>query len=940
MKIERRPAVFASLAAVAMLGMSVSGNAQQPDPSLDGQSPSRAAEGQAVVQEIIVTGSRVRRADLNSSSPLSVLGEEQITQSGSSNIEDALNLLPQVTPGDTAYNNPGDGVVTVDLRALGPARTLVLMNGRRLVPSTTRGVVDLNNIPSQLIERTEVVTGGASAVYGSDALAGVVNFVLRRDFAGFETSAQYATTSSGDGDRYDLNAIVGTNLADGGGNLVLFATYARRDPVLQGTRDTFAIDINGGSPTGAAGRFDNAGLNPFPTADVFLGSGGATRDYAFTASGGVEAFVNALAEVNPAGDRYNIPPLNYLQIPQEKVSLSAIAHYDLSADVEVFVEGLYADNRTTQQQAPTPATDLLVSPTNPVLTQQVRDLLAARPDPDAPALFRRRFVELGPRIAEADSDLVQLNVGLHGAVGASWEWDAYYGYGRTEYQSTLFGDASKSRINASLQGCQPGTQVLNCRVVDFFGPGRLSQADLDYIAIRSAVDTLTFDRDLLAAFVSGKPFDLPAGGLGLAFGVEYRKDSSRFDPAESGQRGDQLGFAQKLATAGSFDVIEAFGEVVVPLLADKRFAESLDFEAGARYADYESVGGVFTYKMGASWAPTRDLRLRTMYQQATRAPSVFELFQAGDVTFVTFTDPCARISTAGAQLPVPSDAVSTICILQGAPDPRVDAAFTQVSRTIETLEVGNETLQEESARTITAGIVLQPRFAPQLSFTLDYFDITVDDYINRAFGGVQGVLRDCFASGVATAADLDAHPACVLLFRDASQQLRGIVPLANTTRLETKGFDATLGYRLDLGTFGAERAGALLFDAAVSRTTDFNYNGTNYSGLITVDFNRMTLPETRSNVRLGWELGDFSASLSWQHLGGITEQISRRPVPSVDYFDLALRYERDGKYRVFAGVNNLLEEDPPLIPNQWTNTDPNTYDAMGRMLFVGAGFDF
>jgi iron complex outermembrane recepter protein len=889
------------------------------------------AQETGTLEEILVTGSRVRRADLQSSSPLSVVDRERIRETGSANIEDTLNLLPQVTPGDTAFNNPGDGVATVDLRALGPARTLVLMNGRRITPSTTRGVVDLNNIPTALIERTEVVTGGASAVYGSDALAGVVNFVLRKDFEGFDTTTEYGATGEGDGDRLDVSATLGANLADGRGNLVLFANYAKRNPVLQGARDTFALDINGGSPTGSAGRFDNVGLNPFPTAQTFLGSGGAVRDYAFTASGGVEAFNNALPEVDPNGDRYNIPPLNYLQIPQEKVSVSALGSYRLADSTEVFVEALYADNRTIQQQAPTPATDLLVSPTNPILSQQVRDLLAARPNANAPAIFRKRFIELGPRIAEANSDVAQINVGFHGGLGARWEWEAYYTYGRTEYQNSLYGDASKSRINASLQGCPPGTQVLGCRVVDFFGPGRMSQADVDYISIKSAVDRLTFDRDLATAFISGKPFSLPAGDVGMAFGVEYRKDASEFEPAESGQRGDQLGFAQKLATAGSFDVIEGYTELVVPLLANVPFAHSLGVEAGARLADYESVGNVLTYKLGANWAPIPDVRFRAMYQRATRAPSVFELFQAGDVTFVTFTDPCARITTAGTTVPAPSAAISQICILQGAPDPRVDAAFTQVSRTIETLEVGNEELKEETATTLTVGTVLQPSFLPQFTLTLDYFDIKVEDYINRAFGGVTGVLRECFASAVQTADQYAAQPACSLLFRDASQQLRGTVPLANTTELETKGWDLTSQYRFDFA-----RLGSFTLGAAVTRTDNFDYNNVNYAGLITVDFNRLTLPKTRANLRLSWELENLSAALSWQKLSAITEQISKQAVPSVQYLDLSARYRISDKVSVYGGVSNLLEEEPPLIRNQWTNTDPNTYDAMGRQFFVGA----
>ena len=222
-------------------------------------------------------------------------------------------------------------------------------------------------------------------------------------------------------------------------------------------------------------------------------------------------------------------------------------------------------------------------------------------------------------------------------------------------------------------------------------------------------------------------------------------------------------------------------------------------------------------------------------------------------------------------------------------------------------------------------------FLPEFTLTLDYFDIKVEDYINRAFGGVAGVLRACFASGVQTAAEYAADPACSLLFRDASQQLRGTVPLANTTELETKGWDLTTQYRFDF-----DRLGSFTLGAAVTRTSNFDYNNVNYAGLITVDFNRLTLPKTRANVRLGWQLNDLSAAVTWQKLSAITEQISKQAVPSVQYLDLSARYQVSDKLSLYGGVSNLLEEDPPLIRNQWTNTDPNTYDAMGRQFFLGA----
>jgi len=443
-----------------------------------------------------------------------------------------------------------------------------------------------------------------------------------------------------------------------------------------------------------------------------------------------------------------------------------------------------------------------------------------------------------------------------------------------------------------------------------------------------------------SALASVSLFTLPAGDVEVAVGAEYRKDSSVYDPSEAGRRNDQLGFNQKLPTQGSFTVKEVFGELVAPLLRDQPFAQSLTLELGGRFADYSTVGGVFTYKAGAQWSPTRDLRVRTMYQRATRAPSVFELYQAGDLLNIAFTDPCARILSTGAAAPAPSQAVATICQLQGTPNPITDAGFTQVSRTIDVYEIGNANLKEETAKTFTIGVVATPRFAPGLTVSADYFDIKVDDYINRAFGGIAGVIRACYASGVTTAGGLAADPACSLLSRDASAQLLGRVPLENTSPLHTTGWDFQANYGFDLADIGAPDLGRLNLNAAVTYTRKFSYNGVNYVGLLTQDFQVLNLPKLRSNVSVNWRLGDLSTTLTWRRHGRVIEQSSRLRAPAVDWFDLAARYRVRKEVEVYGGVNNIADKDPPLIRGQFFNTDGQTYDVLGRYVFGGVTLRF
>jgi iron complex outermembrane recepter protein len=329
--------------------------------------------------------------------------------------------------------------------------------------------------------------------------------------------------------------------------------------------------------------------------------------------------------------------------------------------------------------------------------------------------------------------------------------------------------------------------------------------------------------------------------------------------------------------------------------------------------------------------------LRTLYQRAIRAPSVFELFQGGDLQFITFLDPCATVLATGASAPPPSASVATICQLQGLADPRT-AGFTQVSRTIEVLFLGNDQLEEETSDTWTAGLVITPRFAPSLDISVDLFQIKIENYINRAFGGITGTINACYASGVTTAAELNANAACSLLFRTGSGELRSNLPLANVQTLETSGLDLGVAYRLDLARLGAPSWGALTFSGNLTYVDKYETLGRDFVGLVSQDFGAN--PQTRSYADLVWSLPRVETRLSWQRIASMKEQLSQRPIPAVNYFHLTGTFDVSDSLEAYLGINNLLDEDAPIFPNQIQNSDVSTYDVVGRFFFVGANVKF
>lgn len=920
----------------------------------------------ATIDDVVVTGSRIVRQDYVANSPISTVTAEQIQARGDVNVEQILNQLPQVVPGLSANsNNPSNGSATVDLRGLGPSRTLVLVNGHRFIPYDKSNAVDLNSIPSSLIERVEVVTGGASAVYGSDALAGVVNFIFKRNYEGFGIDTQYGVSNNGDGEQFNLALTFGSNFADGRGNVTGFVGYADRDGFFPSEERAWSqSSAAGGSGTGIYGGLNNLALNPYtaagcPTANPCRRS--------FRTAGVPGPFSNDFS-LSPTSDRYDFAPVNLLQSPSERFNVALMGHYDVSDKIEAFAEVFVTDTRNTSQLAPTPATGISIPYTN-YFVQNYPALLAyanSRPNPTAPLNFDRRMAEVGARVQNNNTDVYQINTGLRADLGGDWELEGYYSYGRTELTTSIQNDVSRSRLNAALAGggtattCAPSVQALfpTCVPINLFGLDTITPQAAAFVRL-NFTDRSVFERNNVQLNITGTVLQLPAGPLGVAAGIEYRQDSLAYTPDDAKNAGDIYGFNAERAVSGSSSSREIYFEAAVPLISDAPFAKSLELELGARYSDYETVGGVWSYKFGGSWEPVESFRLRALYQRASRAPNVFELFQANDQGFPAVLDPCTTVNPGTGAARTLSTGVRNFCTAQLGFDPVTNGFVAQNTQT-ESFFYGNPGLSEETSDTVTVGAVWQPSYVPGLSMSLDYYQIKVDDYIGTIFGGVSGIVGQCFAAGAAASASapvaVSAVAACndpgiglSLIYRDPAGNLKARAPLGNVSALETSGIDFSTRYGWNVPWAGGMWGDTL--DIAVNLTylDSYELDGIEYKGTAGAYNISATLPEWKANVSLGYDLGPVRLAYSGTFIDEMDNQgniadFADGGYSGVDaywYHDISGTVQATENMELFAGIRNLLDEDPPVFDNSPDgNTDPNAYDVVGRYVFFGARFKY
>ena len=962
-------------------------------PSAPASPPAAAAAAEAA-ESIVITGTRILRDRPSASVPLVALQSREFQLSGTVNAEDLLNTLPQFVPATTSASNSlasatGTGAATIDLRGLGASRNLVLVNGRRFVFFDATQVTNVNAIPTALLRRVEVVTGGASAVYGSDAVAGVVNYILRDDFSGVEGRAQYNQDSRGDGGTADLTLSGGSNFGGGRGNVVLSGNYVKRQPIMTADRGFSSINladvtVNGVRVLGPGGSsfVPNGRYFGLPTtAAAIAARPGLAQAYATAGLSGIGAngFIPDSSGLNvrpyaAATDFFDFLLDNFLRVPQERFALTSLARYDLSDTTRAFFEGTFSNNKTTVGFASSFINETLpVQVNNPFIGNSLRNVLSVldQTEPGAAANdgrvnlgFARRLSEVGPRRNIDDRDAWRMLVGLRGEIGRSGNsavsdlaWETYYSYARSKNTQTQTGNVSRARF---AQGILSGSAPGGAPVVNPFGPN-ISPAGVSFIQVDSTNVDIT-ELHVASANLTGNLLRLPAGPVGFSLGGEWRSSSADFQPDALLAAGDIAGFNPITATNGQIDVWELLGEIRVPLLKDAPLAKSLAVNAAARYSDYDlrQVGGVWTYQSGLDWQLSSDLSFGAQFQRAIRAPNVGEAF-GGNRTFpVASTDPCALPSA------LTNAAVRELCVATGVPSAAVGTAALQPNTQIPGVLGGNARLNEERSNTVTAGLILTPDFIPDFRLTVDYYNITVSGAISALAGGVSSILDLCYnrirnAQSVACRA-VARNPASGVI--DTSFPVTALNE--NIGRLKTSGIDVQANYRL--------RAGFGLFDS--KSRFDLNFAG-NWTREFTVtpiqelpalkNFCAGLFGPTcgepkfkyKTTSRVTWLTGPLSLSARHRWVSSVKLDVLNLParrgetapaesteaVPNIgaeNYVDLSFKYDLDERVAFWGGVNNVLDNKPPLLGSRQrrNNTFPDTYDAVGTEFFLGMSAKF
>lgn len=954
-----------------------------------GQNAPTPAAGAEEMETVTVTGSRIRRADYVSNSPVVTVEARALTETGSTATEHLLNTLPQFVPSvTTTSNNPGNaGQANIDLRGLGTQRNLVLLNGRRLPPSNPTGTVDINIVPSALIENIEVVTGGASAVYGSDAIAGVTNFTLKRDFEGVALESGYGQTDRSDGTEWTSALTFGSNFAQDRGNAVFSFQYTKREAIYQGSRDfsevSYDIRRDGktplGSPTSIEGRFDRDNNNLASQAAVdavFARYGNApgtvsrAQGIGFNPDGSLFTYGTGLpgTVANYLGDTsspafsdssftYNFAPSNAMQLPLQRWNLSGFGNFVLGEGVEAYAQAFLTSYDVTSTLAPTPATGLSIPVTNPFIPDDLAEILASRPNPDAAFNYRQRMLGVGPRETTDQYDVYQMLAGVRGKLGSEWNWDIYAAKSRMGDETVLNNDISLARIQRLLNAADGGVSDCAGGYNPFTGPTGMSRECADFVKSYFTNRT-TLDSAIAEATIGGKAFDMPAGTAQFSLGASWREEDYDFAPDLAVARGDLVGFNKQSPLKGAFNVTDLFGELYLPLAEGAKYARELGLTLGARLSDHSLAGSSTSYKLEGNWRPLDAVRFRASFQRAVRAPSIAELFSPPNENFPTIIeDPCSNTSAArnfgphadtGADHPG-DGAVRALCIEQGIPASDIDD-YNVGAAQIGTQGGGNPDLTEEKADTVTFGAVFE---FGGLRASVDWYDIKLADAIFSI--PANEIVLLCYGySG--NNPGLDANdPACRAL--DRRTTIDGTpsdgtpwVPsqgTANVSSLSTSGIDLQLDYGFEMGAAGKMDVNLL---GNFLAKWELSY----LPGLPLVDYKGTVgdnvgsaYPDYKLLLNARWQLNRFGAGIRAQYLPAMKNKYASYDpfttvgTPATTYLDANVSWKPADALELRLGIENLTDELPPqYTAGVQMNTDPSTFDVLGRRYFLRANMKF
>lgn len=929
--------------ATALLGLTAVQGAAQAQ--IVGSDAPAASAGPA--SDIVVTGSRIRRPNETQATPITTVSSEVLEGRGVVNVAEMLNTVPAIgastlSASGAPRNTLLAGLYALDLRALGNSRTLVLVDGRRYVSSLQGGsAVDISTIPTDLIDRVDITTGGGSAVYGSDAVSGVVNFVLKRKFTGLEFKAQSGITSRGDGAQRKVSLLGGTDFAGGRGNVMVNLSYDDTDPIYAVDRSISADGVTIANPLRPdLAVFGPASYTSLRTVQGVFGLNGSTVS-------GATVRRTVLPDgtiTTPLGSRDGMNPnlYNIVVSPMKRFLAYGRATYEVSDSISAFLDAAYSRNTTVQQFEPTfinsgtgniggsTGLSITIPVSNPFIPPTMRALI---PGTRGDIAFARDFPEFGPRVLNYERQLYRAVAGLQGdlpSFGKGWHWEAYYEYGRSTLDETMHNGIDTARLYEALRVEPNGTggyrcanasaRAQGCVPVNLFTGQRLTAAEVSYL--RQSVDISSFNEQQVAAVsATGGLFDLPGGPLSIAIGGEYRREKSNYQPDAALSGGTtSLLFAQ--ATKGQFNVKEAYIEATAPLLSDLPFAYRLELEGAYRYADYSTSGGVSAWKVGGNYAPIKGIRLRGVYSRDVRAPNINDLFRGATSNRVNVTDRCLNGGTGSAR---------TYCLAQpGVSDSFVPPAPTSVSQ----LTLGNTDLQPEIARTLTAGIVLQPAFVPGLTVSVDYYRIKIDNAITSL--AAQTVIDQCAATN---------NPVyCSTIVRDPAS---GVIVQQNTVPINAasekmRGIDVEVDYRAPIdNVFGADLGDSIA--ATLTYTRLLGYDQTPYSRAPAISLKGQPFyPQNKANLNIAYTNGAFTATANGRYLGKayrvVGAEFAGNSVPDYLYVDLQLRVAIDKRHSFYVGGTNLTDVKPPLFPVGYTGTSTGTNTAASVYSLVGSSF--
>ncbi|HOY76635.1 MAG TPA: TonB-dependent receptor [Hyphomonadaceae bacterium] len=955
------------------------------------------AEG--ATDRVVVTGSRIEREGYDAPIPTTVINEESIERTGFGKIADVVNQLPQLmgsevsTSGNARYALGTIGRSVFNLRGLGIQRSLLLLDGRRIVPASGEGIADNNNIPSQLVQRVDVVTGGASAAYGSDAVSGVINYILNKDYVGLKASLSGGVSDRSDGKEYTANLTYGDAFGGGNGHVLFSAEFAKNEgieglnpsddfssrkrawykeqrlvpnPAFISAAATpnvpqlltrefvgYRRSADGGlisGNTGAAAAFNNIQFGPGGKPTAFLQ--GVPADATYMIGGQPGLVVDDVSVQSPL-DTYN---------------LFGRVSYDFSDTMSGFVQGMMGYSEQHDSNGGRVLTGAAFSAvplrvTNAYLDPALAQQMATAGVTNFTVGLNSR--DAGYFSARSIRENFMVTAGLNGSFGDDWEWDAYYQYGRTDWKAQArnnpktLGTARTSpgmplssfraatplfyfAANATLQGgrvrcSNPSTgadvsaALPGCVPLNIIGTGGITQAALDY-SFGTAQFNAEIEQQVAEVSIRGEPISTWAGPVSVVGGVGYRKEDYATPYTDPISQDNGWAAATFKPTNGSYNVKEGFAETVIPLAKDMPFAEVLDFNAAVRYTDYSTSGAVTTWKAGLSYRPISDVLLRGVRSRDVRAPSISDLFAGGNIRNTPISDP--RYGNA------------------------------LITSPITTRESGNPNLTPEEADTWSVGAVYQPSWLDNFSFSYDYYEIDLNNGI--ASVPTISLVQDCtngrrpdycafITRGPGTVSGIGAVPDTIVATMLSPQNLSGF---------QARGADISASYRFNTSDLVKD------WDADVSiRTSLTNVIESSQddglgvvhdtAGEITI---RGKTPEWRANTEFVYTQGPWTGALTWRLISeSVTSTsfndsasgpftVDNSKIPEVSYFDLGLTYKLEAagsNGEIFFRVSNLFDKDPPIVldPNQYGNTyalpvDPSVYDVVGRFYRAGIRMEF